>query len=56
MINRFFRTKSIDQILADAEHPEHRLKKTLTAWDLTALGVGAIIDTGMRWTKGRLAR
>jgi APA family basic amino acid/polyamine antiporter len=43
----FFRTKPIDQILADAEHPEHRLKKTLTAWDLTALGIGAIIGTGI---------
>ena len=47
MINRFFRTKSISQILADADHPEHRLKKTLTAWDLTALGIGAIIGTGI---------
>jgi len=47
VINRFFRTKSISQILADAENPAHRLKKTLTAWDLTALGVGAIIGTGI---------
>jgi basic amino acid/polyamine antiporter, APA family len=45
--NPFFRTKPIDQILADAEQPEHRLKKTLTAWDLTALGIGAIIGTGI---------
>lgn len=45
--SRLFRTKSIEQILADAEHPEHRLKKTLTAWDLTALGIGAIIGTGI---------
>jgi APA family basic amino acid/polyamine antiporter len=42
-----FRTKSIDRILADSEAPEHRLKKTLTAWDLTALGIGAIIGTGI---------
>ncbi|MBH0190937.1 MAG: amino acid permease [Nitrospira sp.] len=47
MINRLFRTKSISQILADAAHPEHRLKKTLTVWDLTALGIGAIIGTGI---------
>jgi len=44
---RLFRTKSIKQILADADHPDHRLKKTLTAWDLTALGIGAIIGTGI---------
>jgi APA family basic amino acid/polyamine antiporter len=47
MINRLFRTKSIEQILADADHPAHRLKKTLTAWDLTCLGIGAIIGTGI---------
>jgi APA family basic amino acid/polyamine antiporter len=45
--NPLLRTKSIDQILADANRPEHRLKKTLTAWDLTALGIGAIIGTGI---------
>ncbi|NGZ04392.1 MAG: amino acid permease, partial [Nitrospira sp. WS238] len=45
--NPLLRTKSIDQILADADQPEHRLKKTLTAWDLTALGIGAIIGTGI---------
>lgn len=43
----FFRTKPIEQILADADHPTHRLKKTLTAWDLTCLGIGAIIGTGI---------
>ncbi|MBI3356077.1 MAG: amino acid permease [Nitrospirae bacterium] len=47
MTSRLFRTKPISQILADADHPEHRLKKTLTVWDLTALGIGAIIGTGI---------
>jgi basic amino acid/polyamine antiporter, APA family len=47
VIRRLFRTKSIERILADADHPDHRLKKTLTAWDLTALGIGAIIGTGI---------
>jgi APA family basic amino acid/polyamine antiporter len=47
LIGRMFRTKSIEQILMDAEHPETRLKKTLTAWDLTCLGIGAIIGTGI---------
>jgi len=45
--SRLFRTKPIHQILSDAAHPDHRLKKTLTAWDLTALGIGAIIGTGI---------
>ena len=44
---RLFRTKSIERILADADHPQYRLKRTLSAWDLTALGIGAIIGTGI---------
>jgi len=47
LIRRLFRTKPLEQILADADHPTHRLKKTLTAWDLTCLGIGAIIGTGI---------
>ena len=47
MLASLFRTKSIEQILADSERPEHRLKKTLTVWDLTALGLGGIIGTGI---------
>jgi len=47
VIRSLFRTKPIEQILADADHPTHRLKKTLTAWDLTCLGIGAIIGTGI---------
>src|SRR5579863_6823826 len=39
--------KSIDKLLADADEPEHRLKKTLGPWSLTALGIGAIIGTGI---------
>ena len=35
-----FRVKPLSQILADAEHPDHRLKRTLTVTDLIALGVG----------------
>src|SRR4029078_3478722 len=46
VISRLLRTQAIEQLLADADHPDHRLKKTLTAWDLTALGIGAIIGTG----------
>ena len=47
MLRSLIRTKSIERILADSEHPEHRLKKTLTAWDLTGLGIGGIIGTGI---------
>ncbi len=47
MGNALFRTKSIERILADSDAPEHKLKRTLTAWDLTGLGIGAIIGTGI---------
>jgi APA family basic amino acid/polyamine antiporter len=42
-----FRVKPIERILSDCNRPEHRLKKSLTVWDLTALGIGAIIGTGI---------
>jgi APA family basic amino acid/polyamine antiporter len=47
MASPLFRTKSLEQILQDSERPEHRLKKTLTVWDLIALGIGGIIGTGI---------
>ncbi|HET9743523.1 MAG TPA: amino acid permease [Terriglobales bacterium] len=39
--------KSIDKLIADSEEPGHRLKKTLGPWSLTALGIGAIIGSGI---------
>jgi APA family basic amino acid/polyamine antiporter len=39
--------KSIDKLISEAEEPEHRLKKTLGPWSLTALGIGAIIGSGI---------
>ncbi len=47
MASQLFRIKSIDKLLADAENPENRLKKTLGWLSLTALGIGAIIGTGI---------
>jgi APA family basic amino acid/polyamine antiporter len=52
---QFFRTKSIDQLIADAENPERRLKKTLGWISLTALGIGAIIGSGIFITTGTAA-
>ncbi len=45
--SQFLRTKNIDTLLAEAEEPEHRLRKSLGPWSLTALGIGAIIGTGI---------
>ncbi len=44
---QLFATKSIDKLIAESERPEHRLKKTLGPWSLTALGIGAIIGSGI---------
>jgi APA family basic amino acid/polyamine antiporter len=45
--NQLFACKSIDKLIADADEPEHRLRKTLGPWSLTALGIGAIIGSGI---------
>ena len=51
-----FATKSIEKIIAEAsETGEHTLKKTLSALDLTMLGVGAIIGTGIFVLTGQAA-
>jgi basic amino acid/polyamine antiporter, APA family len=51
-----FATKSIDKIIAEAEETgEHTLKKALSALDLTMLGIGAIIGTGIFVLTGQAA-
>jgi basic amino acid/polyamine antiporter, APA family len=45
--SQLFCCKSIDNLISDADHPEHRLRKTLGPWSLTALGIGAIIGSGI---------
>ena len=44
---QLFARKSIDKLLADAERPEHQLKRTLGPVALTSLGVGAVIGSGI---------
>ena len=45
--NQLLCCKSIDKLIAEADDPGHRLKKTLGPWSLTALGIGAIIGSGI---------
>lgn len=51
-----FATKPISQIVAEAEETgTHTFKKTLTSLDLTMLGIGAIIGTGIFVLTGQAA-
>ena len=49
------RTKSIEQSIADTDEPEFRLKKSLSALDLTVFGVGVVIGAGIFTVAGRAA-
>jgi len=46
MDSNLLKTKSIEQLVGDVEKGQH-LKRALTAVDLTLLGIGAIIGTGI---------
>ncbi|MFS0794443.1 amino acid permease [Microbacterium sp. 1P10AE] len=50
-----FRTKSVEQSIADTDEPEFRLKKSLSALDLTVFGVGVVIGAGIFTLTGRAA-
>ncbi|MBM3716753.1 MAG: amino acid permease, partial [Actinobacteria bacterium] len=49
------RTKSVEQSIADTTDPEFRLKKSLSALDLTVFGVGVVIGAGIFTLTGRAA-
>ncbi|MCG2621493.1 amino acid permease [Arthrobacter sp. I2-34] len=42
-----FRTKSIEQSIADADEPGHQLKRTLSTFDLMILGVAVAVGAGI---------
>ncbi|MCA9841223.1 MAG: amino acid permease [Cyanobacteria bacterium HKST-UBA03] len=47
LLSQIFKRKNLDEILAASENAEHKLKKTLTAFDLVIFGVGAMIGAGI---------
>lgn len=49
------RTKSVEQSIADTDEPEFRLKKSLSALDLTIFGIGVVIGAGIFTLTGRAA-
>src|SRR2546427_1293949 len=55
MLKKLLRRKSMDQLVADGEEPEHRLKKPLGPVDVTAIGIGGIIGAGIFATIGTAA-
>ena len=46
-MSNLWRTKPLNQLLAEAEESDKGLKKTLTSGALVALGIGAIIGAGL---------
>ncbi|HKG45631.1 MAG TPA: amino acid permease [Pyrinomonadaceae bacterium] len=55
MLRGIFRTKNLDEILASVGGPQFSLKRTLTAFSVTLIGIGAIIGAGIFATIGTAA-
>ena len=55
MLRGLFRTKNLDDILASIGGPQFSLKRTLGAFNVTLIGVGAIIGAGIFATVGSAA-
>jgi basic amino acid/polyamine antiporter, APA family len=47
IISKMFQRKNLDEIIAVSENSEHKLKRTLSAFDLVIFGVGAMIGAGI---------
>src|SRR4026207_1833696 len=55
LLRGIFRTKNLDEILASVGGPQFGLKRTLTAFSVTLIGIGAIIGAGIFATVGTAA-
>jgi len=55
MLTSLFRTKSLDAILEESQAPQRQLKRTLNAFDVVMLGIGAIVGAGIFATIGTAA-
>ncbi len=54
-MNGLWRTKSVEQSIQDTDEPGHKLKRSLTAWDLTVFGVAVVIGAGIFTLTARVA-
>lgn len=50
-----WRTKSVEQSIQDTDEPGHKLKRSLSAWDLTVFGVAVVIGAGIFTLTARVA-
>lgn len=55
MLKGIFRTKNLDDIMAAMAGPQFALKRTLGAFNVTLIGIGAIIGAGIFATVGSAA-
>jgi APA family basic amino acid/polyamine antiporter len=55
LLKGIFRTKNLDDILASVGGPQFSLKRTLGAFNVTLIGIGAIIGAGIFATVGTAA-
>jgi APA family basic amino acid/polyamine antiporter len=55
LLRGIFRTKNLDDILESAGGPQFSLKRTLGSFDVTLIGIGAIIGAGIFATVGTAA-
>src|ERR1700728_1690097 len=54
-MNQLLRTKSIDALIAASEEPDRKLRKSLGVWSLIAMGIGAVIGSGIFTVTGTAA-
>jgi len=52
---RIMRTKSVERAMRERDEPEYRLKRNLTALDLTVFGIGVVIGAGIFTVAGKAA-
>src|SRR5262245_60587283 len=45
--SKLFQTKSPDHLIRESETEERKMRRTLSAFDLTCLGIGAVIGAGI---------
>jgi APA family basic amino acid/polyamine antiporter len=55
LLRGIFRTKNLDDIMAAAESSQFSLKRTLGAFNVTLIGIGAIVGAGIFATVGTAA-